>query len=709
MSHRAIVLCLCLLPLAVTALVTRAQDCDEGGHVSRQTYLSNVAGAQRYYSVYLPPCYANTSDAYPLLLLLHGSNADDSQWLRLGLVDALEEKHQLGQAPAMIIVLPFGDAVANLNQFEADSYDTILLELIDLVDQRYRTDGRRAIGGISRGGFWAYHLGLRFPDIFTAIGGHSPFFDQGHAGPAHNPLDLATALPPETGLRLWLDRGSRDYAADGIDSMHLLLQREGIDHEYHVYAGGGHDEASWRRNVEEYLDFYSAAFAEPVHVRALHLESSPAIELWLPAGSFAALRASITSAELESMLAGNLNRQLVLSDSAATRLRHLGFAIHSSTRTVSADQLERILWRDKSSFTLLPFADLNLALRPLLLEGRAVVDQVENYPLAWEGDVPNYSADLLTRITVSGTTALARGTLPALESMGIDAATSGIHGYVTASDFFHLTNEASASPSCPLFTDAVIGGANSLCMTVDHLAIFDALEVDVVDLTGNHINDFGYAAFSEMLDYFESRGIPLVGAGRELEAARQPLLLEHNGNRIAWLACNAAGPYYALVNEDETMLGGIRPGAAACDPNWLQDILPVLAAQVDLVMMTIQYQEYESYVPTSRQQSDYRRLAEWGADVVIGTAEHKPMTFDFNLTRRGETAFIHYGLGNLFFDQPYWGNRRFFMDTLYIYDGELLTVEIFPGIIDNLARPRLLDGDEVFNFLHFMMIQQNGF
>lgn len=709
MSRRALVIWLCLLSLAFTALVARAQDCDEGGQVSRQTYLSNVSGAQRFFSLYLPPCYANSGDAYPLLLLLHGSNADDSQWLRLGLVDALEDKHRLGNAPPMIIVMPFGDAIANLNQFEAASYDTILLELLDLVDQRYRTDGRRAIGGISRGGFWAYHLGLRFPDSFVAIGGHSPFFDEGHAAPAYNPLDLATALPPETGLRLWLDRGSRDFAADGVDRMHLLLRRVGIDHQYHVYTGGGHDEASWRRHVGEYLDFYSAAFAAPVHLRTLNPASSSALELWLPAGSFAALRASITSAELKSMLTGTLNRQLMLSDGAAARLRHAGFEIHASTRTVSADQLERILWRDKSSFTLLPFAELSLDLRPLLLDGRAVVDQLDDYPLAWESDAPNFSAGHLTRITASGTTALARGTLPALESMGIESATSGIHSYVTASDFFHLTNEASVASSCPLFNDAVIGGANSLCMTIDHLAVFDALEVDVVDLTGNHINDFGYAAFTEMLDYFESRGTPVVGAGRDLEAARQPLLLEHNGNRIAWIACNAAGPYYALVNEDETMLGGIRPGAAACEPNWLQDTLPVLAAQVDLVMVTIQYQEYESYAPRPRQRSDYRRLAEWGADIVIGTAEHKPMTYEFYPSRRGETAFIHYGLGNLFFDQPYWGNRRFFMDTLYIYKGELLTVEIFPGIIDNLARPRLLDGDEAFNFLHFMMIQQNGF
>ena len=125
--------------------------------------------------------------------------------------------------------------------------------------------------------------------------------------------------------------------------------------------------------------------------------------------------------------------------------------------------------------------------------------------------------------------------------------------------------------------------------------------------------------------------------------------------------------------------------------------------------MTIQYREFENFTPTERHEFDYRSFAEWGADIVVGTAEHKPMTFEFYPTRRGETAFIHYGLGNLFFDQLPWGNRRFFLDTLYIYDGRLLTVEVYPGIIDDRARPRLLTGEDRFNFLHFMFIQKNEF
>ena len=39
----------------------------------------------------------------------------------------------------------------------------------------------------------------------------------------------------------------------------------------------------------------------------------------------------------------------------------------------------------------------------------------------------------------------------------------------------------------------------------------------------------------------------------------------------------------------------------------------------------------------------------------------------------------------------------------------LLTVELFPGIIDDRARPRLLAGEDLYNFLHFMFVQKNEF
>ena len=64
-------------------------------------------------------------------------------------------------------------------------------------------------------------------------------------------------------------------------------------------------------------------------------------------------------------------------------------------------------------------------------------------------------------------------------------------------------------------------------------------------------------------------------------------------------------------------------------------------------------------------------------------------------------AFIHYGLGNLFFDQmDMLATRQAFVDTYVIYDGRLLSVELWTGLIENWARPRLLTAEERADLLN---------
>ena len=65
--------------------------------------------------------------------------------------------------------------------------------------------------------------------------------------------------------------------------------------------------------------------------------------------------------------------------------------------------------------------------------------------------------------------------------------------------------------------------------------------------------------------------------------------------------------------------------------------------------------------------------------------------------------FIHYGLGNLFFDQmdrPITGTRQEFLDRYVFYDGKLIQVELKTALLMDYAQPRLMTDEERYDFLN---------
>ena len=204
----------------------------------------------------------------------------------------------------------------------------------------------------------------------------------------------------------------------------------------------------------------------------------------------------------------------------------------------------------------------------------------------------------------------------------------------------------------------------------------------MVELTGNHINDWGTDALLHSLDLYAAAGMAVFGGGADAETAQQPALFEHNGNRIAFVGCNPVGPVYAWAGAD-------KPGSRPCDASFAVQITQ-LAADGYLVIATLQYNEFYHYAATPQQQVDFAELVQAGATAVSGSQGHHAQGFAFV-----DGGFIHYGLGNLFFDQmDQLGTRQTFVDTYVFYDGRLLTVELWTGLIENYCCPREMSVEE---------------
>jgi hypothetical protein len=389
-----------------------------------------------------------------------------------------------------------------------------------------------------------------------------------------------------------------------------------------------------------------------------------------------------------------------------------------AVQIIAADEMVQSLWATRPAWGIVPFESLVPELKVLSVDGRSPIHKdfnITGYPLTIrfvlemvDGTQPapgftlpksNRISSHMTTVILSGVTALVRATAYTMETKGVTYPARDIREFMRAADITHISNEI------PFYTGCDFPNPSRsklvFCSDPKYIALLKDVGTDVVELTGNHFADYGPGAMLETLAIYNQNEIPYYGGGADLEDALKPLTLEHNGNKIAFLGCNPVDwgkPPIATA---------FKPGAAPCDPDYLEDTIKDLKQQGYLIIVTFQHQEY--YTPEARpdQLQDFRHVADAGASIVSGSQAHFAQMMEFY-----GSAFIHYGLGNLFFDQmgdiPYYpGIRREFIDRYLIYNGKLVSIELLTMMLEDYSRPRPMTSPERTEFLNEYFFHSN--
>lgn len=235
-------------------------DCGGQGTVFHSRFPSEVAGPTRSYHAYLPPCYGQDGRSYPVIYLIHGSIQTDSHWLDLGLAQYADEGITSGRYPPFVAIMPYSGRMGNISSGGWNSIEGITIDhLLPYIDENYCTwaDGAgRSIGGISRGGYWALEIAFNNPELFSAVSGHSSHLRFQTDPPKYNPL-ATFATADLSNMRIWLDRGEKDFLRPGQNQLHQYLDEAGVAHEYRINEGG-HSDFYWAEHLAEYLDWHLA-------------------------------------------------------------------------------------------------------------------------------------------------------------------------------------------------------------------------------------------------------------------------------------------------------------------------------------------------------------------------------------------------------------------------------------------------------------------
>jgi enterochelin esterase-like enzyme len=228
-----------------------------GGRVEVNEFTTILLPQPLVYRIYLPPCYDEQPErSYPALYLIHGQTYSDTQWDRLGVPETADRLSAAGEIAPFIVVMPRDRVWLEPTK---DKFGLAVEQaLIPWVDEHYRTipeRGSRAIGGLSRGGAWAIHLGLSHPELFSVVGLHSGFVFHSDVQPLYLWLyNLPEGLTP----RIYMDIADDDRPeiSESATWLENMLTQYDIPHEWHMFVGE-HEEEYWQAHVEDYLRWYS--------------------------------------------------------------------------------------------------------------------------------------------------------------------------------------------------------------------------------------------------------------------------------------------------------------------------------------------------------------------------------------------------------------------------------------------------------------------
>ncbi len=374
----------------------------------------------------------------------------------------------------------------------------------------------------------------------------------------------------------------------------------------------------------------------------------------------------------------------------------------------AAATLADAVWADPMGLGIVPFEALTTRLRAIRLDGMSTVDNrldPARWPLAaraWVAPatergkgalakldpaslpITNRDRTKLTVLVMTGVTAMARNSAVAIERAGDDGFLARQVGpELAAADITLISNEIPFVKGC--VADNTLNNL-LLCSKPEYYLNLELSGVDAVGLTGNHQNDFGYANALASLAFYGEKGIPVYGGGANDKAARAPIVLVHNGNRLGFLGANSWGPewYWSGTGEKVSAWAGAdNPGSARFDRAQMVADIQALKPQVDLVFAEVQHTEFNSAgdyqtEPVPDEEADFQAMSDGGADVVTGVMAHAPQAVEL---RNGR--LILYGLGNLYFDQTWsWPTRTGLVVRHTIYNKKLINTELLVTVIE---------------------------
>mgnify|MGYP000935940457 CR=1 FL=1 len=226
-------------------------------------------------------------------------------------------------------------------------------------------------------------------------------------------------------------------------------------------------------------------------------------------------------------------------------------------------------------------------------------------------------------------------------------------------------------------TDIKNGGKYVLKNPVDSINGLKYAGFNLFSLANNHILDYYEEGLFDTIKILEENDIKYSGAGKNLEDAKKPAILEKKGYKIGLLSYTDFAEVTYKGNPPLKFIAGENKAGVVKRPinfdDFIKSDIENLRKEVDILMVSLHWGNEESFEIWDSQVEFAHNLIDNGVDVILG---HHPHQFQGIEIYKGKPIF--YSLGNFIFDQNDPENQESFIMTMEFRDNMLVSLEGVP-------------------------------
>lgn len=220
----------------------------------------------------------------------------------------------------------------------------------------------------------------------------------------------------------------------------------------------------------------------------------------------------------------------------------------------------------------------------------------------------------------------------------------GISGIISenALDVLREADIAMINQEFPFSTvgEAMVDKEYTFRIAPSRVEVLNELGVDIVTLANNHALDYGNTALLETLSVLSESDIAYVGAGENLEKAKELKIMDVNGVKVGFLGASRVIP---VAGWNAT--SGSPGMFTTYDPTALVEEITKAKEICDVVIVYVHWGIERNERPEAYQRDLAFQYIDAGADMVVGSHPHVMQGIEYY-----EGKPIIYSLGNFIFN-----------------------------------------------------------